>query len=92
MLPFIAQWALEEVDGVQRLTRSYTFKNFTSALAFANQLGAAAEAENHHPALLVEWGRVKVSWWTHVIGGLHMNDFILAARSDQIYLDGMGAV
>jgi len=46
-----------------------------------------ADAEDHHPTLLVEWGRVTVSWWTHSLGGLHRNDFVMAARTDRI-LDG----
>ena len=85
LLPLLPEWLLHEVDGVQRLTRVYRLKNFREALAFANRVGAAAEAEDHHPALLVEWGRVTVSWWTHSIGGVHMNDFILAARTDRLF-------
>ena len=46
--------------------------------------GELAEAEGHHPAILTEWGSVEVSWWTHKIGGLHMNDFIMAARTDEL--------
>jgi len=52
------------------------------ALAFTNRVGALAEAEGHHPALLTEWGRVTVTWWTHKIRGLHRNDFIMAAKTD----------
>jgi 4a-hydroxytetrahydrobiopterin dehydratase len=48
-------------------------------------VGEAAEKEGHHPALLTEWGKVTVSWWTHDVGGLHQNDFIMAARTDDIY-------
>ena len=48
-------------------------------------MGEAAEKEGHHPALLTEWGKVTVSWWTHDVGGLHQNDFIMAARTDDIY-------
>ena len=67
------------------LTRQFKFKNFVQALAFANRVGDLAEQQDHHPAILVEWGRVTVSWWTHVIGGLHQNDFISAAKTDQLY-------
>ena len=49
-----------------------------------DQVGVIAEEENHHPAIVTEWGRVTVSWWTHKIGGLHANDFIMAAKTDQI--------
>ncbi|MCH7619280.1 MAG: 4a-hydroxytetrahydrobiopterin dehydratase, partial [Candidatus Marinimicrobia bacterium] len=44
-----------------------------------------AEEEGHHPAILTEWGSVKVSWWTHKIKGLHKNDFIMASKTDRIF-------
>jgi 4a-hydroxytetrahydrobiopterin dehydratase len=80
----VPDWRVEEVDGVLRLVRRFSFPNFARALAFSNAVGALAEAENHHPALLTEWGRVTVSWWTHAIGGLHRNDVLMAAKTDQI--------
>ncbi len=64
---------------------SFKFKNFVQSLEFTNQVGALAEAEGHHPALLTEWGRVTVTWWTHKIKGLHRNDFIMAAKTDQLF-------
>lgn len=85
LLPQIPEWNLIEKDGIKRLARQYKFDNFAQALAFANRIGEMAEQEDHHPALLVEWGKVTVTWWTHVIGGLHLNDFILAARTDDLY-------
>jgi len=63
----------------------FSFKNFVEALAFTNSVGALAEEQGHHPDLLTEWGRVTVTWWSHKIKGLHRNDFIVAARTDQIY-------
>lgn len=78
----IPDWSVEVRDGVMQLERAYRFRNFADALEFANRVGAAAEQEGHHPALLVEWGRVTVTWWSHKIGGLHRNDFIMAARTD----------
>ncbi len=63
----------------------YKFSNFVSALAFTNVIGEIAESEGHHPALVTEWGRVTVDWWTHKIGDIHLNDLILAARSDVVY-------
>ena len=77
-------WQLIVVDGIDQLQKTFTFKNFVRALEFTNQVGAIAEEENHHPAIVTEWGRVTVSWWTHKIGGLHANDFIMAAKTDQI--------
>ena len=80
LLPSVPGWSVVEADGELHLTRVFRFRDFAEALAFTNLVGAAAEAEGHHPALLTEWGRVTVSWWTHAIGGLHRNDFVMAAR------------
>ncbi|HET9440084.1 MAG TPA: 4a-hydroxytetrahydrobiopterin dehydratase [Longimicrobiales bacterium] len=84
MLHELADWSIVEVDGVQRLERVFKFKNFLGALAFTNEVGRIAEEAQHHPLLITEWGKVTVQWWTHAIGGLHRNDFILAARTDQL--------
>lgn len=81
----LPQWVVIETDGISQLQRKYKFKNFAQALAFTNAVGALAEAEDHHPAILTEWGWVTLTWWTHAIKGLHLNDFILAARSDEAY-------
>ena len=80
--PNVPDWQVIEVDGIQRLQRLFKFKNFAEALAFTNKVGELAEAEDHHPALLTEWGKVTVTWWTHKIRGLHKNDFIMAAKTD----------
>jgi len=82
--PNIPQWHLIEEDGIQRLQREFTFKDFAEALQFANAIGEIAEEEGHHPRLVVEWGRVIVTWWTVVIKALHMNDFIMATRVDDV--------
>jgi 4a-hydroxytetrahydrobiopterin dehydratase len=82
--PQIPAWALVDREGVPRLERSYRFKDFVQALAFTNKVGALAEEEGHHPAILTEYGKVAVSWWTHAIRGLHRNDFIMAAKTDQL--------
>lgn len=81
----IPEWAVIEIDGIKRLERKFKFINFKEALEFTNRVGELAEAEDHHPALLTEWGSVTVTWWTHSVGGLHRNDFIMAARTDEIY-------
>lgn len=80
----IPEWKQIEENGEERLQRQFTFKNFAQALAFTNRVGELAENEDHHPALLTEYGKVTVTWWTHKIGGLHRNDFICAAKTDQI--------
>jgi len=83
--PQVPEWQILEQDGIKRLERSFRFRNFAQALTFTSQVGALAEEEGHHPRLVTEWGRVTVSWWTHKIGGLHRNDFVMAAKTDQLY-------
>ncbi|MDQ7858744.1 MAG: 4a-hydroxytetrahydrobiopterin dehydratase [Armatimonadota bacterium] len=83
--PQVPDWAIVERDGIKRLERVFRFPNFAAALRFTNRVGALAESEGHHPALLTEWGRVTVTWWTHKIRGLHRNDFIMAAKTDRAY-------
>jgi 4a-hydroxytetrahydrobiopterin dehydratase len=82
--PQIAEWTLIERDGIPRLERVFRFTNFAQALAFTNLVGALAEEEGHHPAILTEWGRVTVTLWTHKIRGLHRNDFIMAAKINSL--------
>jgi 4a-hydroxytetrahydrobiopterin dehydratase len=83
--PQIPEWQLLEREGIKRLERVFKFENFSQALAFTKRVGELAEAEGHHPALLTEWGRLTVTWWTHKIKGLHRNDFIMAAKTDEIW-------
>ena len=83
--PEIPEWELVEIDGVERLRRVFAFDDFAQALDFTNAVGRMAEDEGHHPALLTEWGRVTVSWWTHKIRGLHRNDFVMAAKTDELF-------
>ena len=71
-------------DGMDKLERSYTFETFAEALAFTGKVGAIAEEQGHHPQLTTEWGWTTVRWWTHVAGGLHRNDFIMAAKTDAL--------
>lgn len=83
LLPQIRDWRIVEHDGVEQLERTFAFDDFVQALAFTNAVGVMAEAQDHHPAILIEYGRVTVRWWTHAIRGLHRNDFIMAARTDR---------
>ena len=83
--PQVPAWQIVERAGIKRLERVCKCKDFAQALALTNKLGELAEAEGHHPAILTEWGKVTVTWWTHKIKGLHRNDFIMAAKTDQIY-------
>ncbi len=85
----IPDWSVEvrpvnEKD-VMQLERSFQFKNFKLALEFTNRVADLAEQEGHHPALLTEWGKVTVTWWSHKIKGLHQNDFICAAKTDSLF-------
>lgn len=85
LLPQVQGWQVREVEGMKRLEKVFKFKNFAQALEFTNKVGAIAEEEDHHPLIITEWGKVTLQWWSHVIGGLHMNDFIMAAKTDEIY-------
>ena len=80
----IPEWEIQENMEVKKLHRVFKFKNFEQALAFTNRLGEIAESEGHHPSILTEWGKVSVTWWTHKVHGLHINDFIMAAKTDKL--------
>jgi 4a-hydroxytetrahydrobiopterin dehydratase len=81
----IPDWEIVEHEGVPRLQRVYKFPDFAKAIKFTDKVAALAEEADHHPSLLTEWGRVTVTWWSHKIKGLHRNDFIMAAKSDDAY-------
>ena len=82
--PLAAQVETWKVEDGKRLTKAFKFKNFLEAVAFVNIITPVAEAEGHHPDLHVRWGEVRVILWTHAAGGLTENDFILAAKIDQL--------
>jgi 4a-hydroxytetrahydrobiopterin dehydratase len=82
--PQIPDWCQYAVNGVERIERVYRFKDFKTAIGFTNAVGDLAEAAEHHPALLTEYGKVTVTWWTHTVGGLHLNDLIMAAKTDEL--------
>ena len=84
-LPQIPDWPIIEVNGIKQLQRVFIFNNFAAALAFTNKVGALAESEGHHPALLTEWGRVTVTWWSHSVGGVGSKDYSMAAQTNQLY-------
>ena len=85
LLPQTPEWELIDREGVPKLDRTFRFRDFTQALDFTNSVGDLAEEEGHHPRLVTEWGRVRVTWWTHKIRNLHRNDFVMAAKTDEIY-------
>lgn len=84
LLVQIPHWRLIVVDDVMQIERVFKFKNFKLALAFTNQVGELSDIENHHPSMLTQWGEVTVTWWTHAINGLHKNDFVMAAKTDEL--------
>lgn len=86
LLPQIPGWCQFQINGVDRIERVYSFKDFVTALAFTNAVGEIAETAAHHPVLMTEWGRVTVTWWTHTVQGLHKNDLIMAAKTDDLAL------
>ena len=82
LLKQIPDWQPVTDDSVLKLNKVFNFDNYLDAISFTNKIAQLAEDEDHHPAILLEWGRVEVTWWTHKIGGLHKNDFIAAAKTD----------
>ncbi len=82
----VPDWDVEEHNNVNRLVKIFKFKNFKEAMDFTSEVGRIAEEEGHHPIIVTQWGKVKISWWTHKIKGLHNNDFIMAAKTDELYM------
>jgi 4a-hydroxytetrahydrobiopterin dehydratase len=80
----LPDWCSFDEDGVYHLEKVFKFKDFNQAVAFTNQVAQVANEEDHHPAILTEWGKVTVTWWTHKIKGLSLNDFIMAAKTDKL--------
>jgi 4a-hydroxytetrahydrobiopterin dehydratase len=83
--PQVSDWEIVELEGIKRLSRVFSFDDFAQALEFTKRVGELAEEEGHHPVLLTEWGSTTVTWWTHKIRGLHRNDFVMAAKTDELY-------
>lgn len=83
--PQVPEWKVIDSDTVSKLERVFKFKNFKDALDFADKVGELAEANGHHPRIIVDWGKVTVLWWTHAVKGLHRNDFIMAAKTDSVF-------
>ncbi len=77
--PQVPRW---EIVDWHKLKRKFKFKNFAEALAFVNRVGALAESEGHHPDIRFGWGYAEITLFTHAVGGLSENDFILAAKID----------
>ena len=85
MLSETPDWRLE-MDG-KRLERRFEFRDFVEAMKFVNRVADLAESEGHHPDIAIHWNKVDLTLWTHKIGGLHQNDFILAAKVDRLLIE-----
>ena len=77
-------WIIDNSD-ISKLTKEFKLNNYEQSIVFANLIADLAELQDHHPKIIIEWGSVSLEWWSHKIGGLHMNDFICAAKSDEIF-------
>ena len=71
-------------DGIKKLKKEFSFSNYSDSVDFSNKVADMAEQEDHHPQIILEWGKVTVIWWSHKIKGLHKNDFICAAKTNNI--------
>lgn len=78
------QWSRVVEAGVNKLQQVYSFTSYQNGLLFTQALAELAEAEDHHPCIILEWRKVTVVWWTHKIKGLHANDLIMAAKTDEV--------
>jgi 4a-hydroxytetrahydrobiopterin dehydratase len=83
--PLVPSWEIIENNQQRKLICSFAFSSYKEGVSFANKIADLAEQEDHHPEILIEWGKVTVTWWSHKIKGLHKNDFIAAAKTDQIF-------
>ena len=71
-------------DGIKKLKKEFSFSNYSDSVDFLNKVADMADKEDHHPQIILEWGKVTVIWWSHKIKGLHKNDFICAAKTNKI--------
>jgi len=77
----VPEWKVVEEH---HLLRSFTFPDFKQALAFVNRVGEIAEQQGHHPDIMLAWGKVEITLWTHAAKGLTESDFIVAAKIDTL--------
>ncbi len=85
LLPQCEGWQIVEEAGVNQLRKTFITKNYTRSMAFTNSVAKLADSVDHHPKMIVEYGRVTVTWWSHNIKGLHINDFIMAAKTSELF-------
>lgn len=80
----VPHWTVSTESGNDKLVREYRFSDYLKVIDLAHKIGCMAEQANHHPEMHVAWGKLTVTWWTHVTGGLQRNDFVMAARCDRV--------
>ena len=85
LAPQIPSWMIHEEEGIKRLICSFAFSSYEDSVNFTNKVAKLAEEEDHHTEIVLEWGHVEVSWWSHKIKGLHKNDFICASKTDNLF-------
>ena len=78
-------WQIDNKAGIEQLCKTFNFKNYFDGLGFLKAVAEMAEENDHHPKLVLEWGKVEVRWWSHKIQGLHKNDFICCFKNDEIF-------
>jgi 4a-hydroxytetrahydrobiopterin dehydratase len=83
------EWTLSE--NATRLSRRFEFADFRAAMSFVNRVADLAEEQGHHPDIAIHWNRVDLVLWTHKIGGLHENDFVMAAKIDRLLQEPKGS-
>ena len=83
LLKEIDNWDLIHEE-VKQLKKTFSFSSYKESVDFSNKIAKMADREDHHPTIILEWGKVTVLWWSHKIKGLHKNDFICAAKTDQL--------
>ena len=83
LLSEINGWVLIE-EPINKIQKVFSFKSYKDSVDFSNKIASLADDEDHHPQIVLEWGKVTVIWWSHKIEGLHKNDFICAAKTDKL--------
>ena len=83
LLSEINGWVLIE-EPINKIQKIFSFKSYKDSVNFSNKVANLADDEDHHPQIVLEWGKVTVIWWSHKIEGLHKNDFICAAKTDKL--------
>ena len=83
LLSEINGWFLIE-EPINKIQKIFSFKSYKDSVDFSNKVASLADDEDHHPQIILEWGKVTVIWWSHKIKGLHKNDFICAAKTDKL--------